>query len=59
MAAYLPRVVIVPSNLTMGEVEKAVQICMRLDLLESRGGYLIIPQGVFARVEYKPETERG
>lgn len=48
-----------PSNLTMGEVEKAVQICMRLDLLESRGGYLIIPQGVFARVEYKPETERG
>lgn len=59
MAAYLPRIVVVPSNLTMAEVEKAVMICMNLGLLECRSGYVIIPQGAFARVEYKPEDERG
>lgn len=51
--SYLPKFVIVPENLTMREVERAVQICMNLGLLNDRGGYLLIPQGTFSRVEYK------
>lgn len=53
MGNYVPRAVEVPQDLTMREVEKAVQICMRLGLLENRAGYLIIPHGVGAEVPYE------
>jgi hypothetical protein len=59
MGDYQPRVVIVPESLTMREVEKAVGICMQLGLLESRAGYVIVPQGTFVKVPYQPEAERG
>lgn len=59
MAEYLPRTVIVPPYLKMAEVERAIQVCMNLGLLECRGGYLIIPQGTFARVEYKGTGDQG
>ena len=62
MAGYLPRAVEVPSDLTMAEVEKAVSICMRLELLDNRAGYLIIPPDVAVRVDWKPwvlEKEHG
>lgn len=57
MGDYPPRLVVVPPNLTMGEVEKAVGVCMQLGLLEARGGYIIIPQGVFVEVPYQPEAK--
>lgn len=49
---YQPRFVQVPDDLTMREVEKAVQICMRLKLLENRAGYVIAPPGVVTLVPW-------
>jgi len=59
VGSYQPRIVIVPKNLTMSEVEKAVGICMQLGLLENRAGYVIVPQGVFVKVPYQSEADRG
>ncbi len=61
MAAYLPRFIEVPDNLTMREVEKAIGICMQLGLLDNRGGYVIIPPGISTHVPWEraPEVERG
>jgi hypothetical protein len=55
VASYLPRFVLVPENFTMHEVQRAVEICMRLGLLENRGGYVVVPQGVFVEVPYQWE----
>lgn len=63
MAAYLPRFIEVPDNLTMGEVERAIVICMQLGLLDNRRGYVIIPPGISTHVPWERgealEIQRG
>jgi hypothetical protein len=59
VASHLPRFVIVPKNLTMPEVEKAVWICMQLGLLDHIAGYVIVPQGVSVAIPYQSEAEHG
>ena len=53
--AELPEFVIVPEDLTMREVEKAIQVCMKVGLLTHNHGYVIIPQGTFVRVPMRGE----
>jgi len=55
----LPLFVVVPESLTMREVQRAIEICMRLGLLGSKAGYVLIPPGVTVEVPYQSEAERA